>query len=50
MFGILKELFAFLIEKKKIWLFPLLLLLLLIGGLLIISQGSTLSPFIYTIF
>ncbi len=50
MFEIIKELFIFLIDKKKLWLFPLLLLLLLIGALLIVSQGSTLSPFIYTIF
>jgi hypothetical protein len=46
----LKELWAFLAERKKIWLLPIILVMLLIGGLLVFAQGSALAPFIYTIF
>lgn len=44
------ELWAFLRERKKFWLLPIILLMLLIGGLLILAQGSALAPFIYTLF
>lgn len=44
------ELWAFLRERKKFWLLPIILLTLLIGGLLILAQGSALAPFIYTLF
>ncbi len=50
MLDILKELFAFLIERKKFWLIPLVIAIVLIGVLLVVGQGTTLSPFIYTIF
>ena len=50
MLEILKELFTFLIEKKKFWLIPLVIAIVLIGVLFVVSQGTTLSPFIYTIF
>ena len=46
----LKEFWEFLIVRKKYWLFPILLVLVLFGGLIILSQGSALAPFIYTIF
>jgi|TARA_B110000438_G_C15497057_1_gene513992 hypothetical protein len=46
----LKEFFEFLKERKKYWLLPILLVLLLFGGLIILSQGSAIAPFIYTIF
>jgi hypothetical protein len=46
----LKELWAFLAERKKFWLLPIIIVSLLIGGLLIFAQGSSLAPFIYTIF
>jgi hypothetical protein len=45
-----KELFAFLKQRKKIWLYPVFALLLIFGGLLVISQGSAVAPFIYTLF
>ncbi len=48
--GFLKELWAFLGERKKFWLLPIILVMLLIGGLLVLAQGSALAPFIYTIF
>lgn len=45
-----KELWAFLRVRKKFWLLPILLALTLIGGLIILGQGSALAPFIYTLF
>ena len=46
----LKEFWEFLKFRKKYWLFPILLVLVLFGGLIILSQGSAVAPFIYTIF
>ena len=48
--GLIRELWAFMRVRKKFWLLPALLVLLLIGMLLILSQGSVLAPFIYTVF
>jgi hypothetical protein len=50
MFDIFKELMSFLIQRKKFWLIPLVFILVLLGAVLVVGQGSTLSPFIYTIF
>ena len=50
MLSLLRELSAFLRERKKFWLLPIIIVMLLIGGLLIFAQGSALAPFIYTIF
>jgi hypothetical protein len=46
----LSELWAFLRERKKFWLLPIIVMMLSIGGLLILAQGSALAPFIYTLF
>jgi len=46
----LKEFLEFLKVRKKYWLLPILLVLVLFGGLIILSQGSAIAPFIYTIF
>ena len=46
----LKELWNFLKVRKKFWLWPIILLLLMIGGLIVVSSGSSLTPFIYAIF
>ena len=46
----LKEFWEFLKVRKKYWLFPILIVLVLFGGLIILSQGSAVAPFIYTIF
>lgn len=46
----IKELWAFLRSRKKLWLMPLLLVLILLGGLLVVAQGSVFAPFIYTLF
>lgn len=46
----LRELMEFLLARKKYWLIPVVLLMVLFGGLLVMSQGSAVAPFIYTIF
>jgi hypothetical protein len=46
----LKEFWEFLIVRKKYWLLPILLVLVLFGGLIVLSQGTAVAPFIYTIF
>jgi len=46
----LKEFLEFLIVRKKYWLLPIILVLVLFGALIILSQGSAVAPFIYTIF
>ena len=46
----LKEFWSFLRIRKKYWLFPILLILVLFGGLIVLSQGSVVAPFIYAIF
>ena len=48
--SIIAELWQFVLERKKFWLLPLIVLMLLFGGLMILSQGSAIAPFIYTIF
>jgi competence protein ComGC len=50
MFDLLKDLWAFMKERKKFWLLPLIIVLLLLGGLLVLAQGSAIAPFIYTLF
>jgi hypothetical protein len=45
-----RELWGFLRVRKKLWLAPLLLIMVVIGGLLILAQGSVIAPFIYTLF
>ncbi len=46
----LKDLWAFLKVRKKFWLLPLIIVLLLFGVLIVLSSGSAIAPFIYTIF
>jgi len=48
--SILKELWQFLRVRKKWWLAPILIMLVLLGGLIVLTQGSALAPFIYAIF
>ncbi len=47
---LLRELWAFMRERKKWWLLPVIIVMLIVGGLLVAAQGSALAPFIYTIF
>lgn len=44
------ELWAFLRIRKKFWLLPLVVVLLAVGALIVLTQGSAIAPFIYTIF
>tara|TARA_A100001037_G_scaffold195206_2_gene174764 strand:+ start:1624 stop:1776 length:153 start_codon:yes stop_codon:yes gene_type:complete len=46
----LREFWLFLRVRKKYWLVPIMLMMLLFGGLVVLSQGSAVAPFIYTIF
>jgi hypothetical protein len=48
--ALFRELWAFMRVRKKFWLLPVLLVLFLLGTLLVLSHGSVLAPFIYTIF
>lgn len=48
--NIIKELIAYLRVRKKFWLLPILLVLFLLGGLIVVVQGSAVAPFIYTLF
>jgi hypothetical protein len=50
MLDLLQELAAYMSARKKWWLFPLLAVLLVFGGLLVLAQGSAVAPFIYPIF
>ena len=45
-----RDMFRFLIQRKKYWLVPMIVVLLVMGGLLVLAQGSVLAPFIYTLF
>ena len=46
----IKEFFEFLSIRKKYWLLPIIIILFVFGGLIVLSQGSAIAPFIYTIF
>ena len=48
--GFLKELWTFMRVRKKLWLLPFFVVMLLLGGLVVLTQGSAVAPFIYTIF
>ena len=50
MLELLGELWAFMRERKKFWLSPIILVMLLLGGLIVFTQGSAVAPFIYTLF
>ena len=44
------ELWAFMRERKKFWMLPIIIVLLLLGSLIVFTQGSAVAPFIYTLF
>jgi len=46
----IKELWNFMRVRKKFWLLPILLVMALFGALIVLSQGSAVAPFIYTLF
>ncbi len=45
-----KDLWDFMRERKKFWMAPIIIVLVLLGGLIILAQGSAIAPFIYTLF
>jgi uncharacterized protein DUF5989 len=50
MIGFFQELWAFMRHRKKYWLLPIILVLLGVGALIVLTQGSAIAPFIYTLF
>ncbi len=50
MIDFLRDFFAYLKERKKWWLIPVIAILLLFGALIVMSSGSAIAPFIYTLF
>lgn len=50
MLELLKDLWGFMKARKKFWLAPIIIMLLLLGILIVLSQGSAVAPFIYTLF
>jgi len=50
MFDLVKDLWEFIKERKVYWMAPVVIVLVLLGGLIILTQGSAVAPFIYTLF
>ncbi len=50
MFSFIVELWSFIRIRKKYWLVPVIVMLALFGGLIILTKGSAVAPFIYTLF
>lgn len=48
--SMIRELWEFMRVRKKFWLLPIILIMVLLGGLLVLAQGSAVAPFIYTLF
>jgi hypothetical protein len=48
--SIIKEFVSFVLARKKFWLIPSLIMMLVLGGLIVLTKGSAIAPFIYTIF
>lgn len=46
----IKELWAFIRTRKKYWLLPIIVFMVILGGLLVLTKGSVVAPFIYTLF
>ncbi len=50
MIELLRDLWLFMRVRKKFWLAPIVLILVLLGGLIVLAEGSAVAPFIYTLF
>ena len=50
MLDFLRDLWGFMRERKKFWLAPIVIVMVLLGVLIVVSQGSAVAPFIYTLF
>ncbi|MGQ0708555.1 MAG: DUF5989 family protein [Rhodoferax sp.] len=46
----IQEMWRFLKARKKLWLAPVIIVLVILGGLMVLAQGSVIAPFIYTLF
>lgn len=50
MLDFISDLWAFMRERKKFWLAPIILIMVVLGALIVLAQGSAVAPFIYTLF
>ncbi len=50
MLDLIKDLWGFMRERKKLWMAPIIVIMLLLGALIVMTQGSSVAPFIYTLF
>jgi hypothetical protein len=50
MIEFLKDLWGFMRERKKYWMAPIIVVMMVLGALIILTQGSAIAPFIYTLF
>ncbi len=50
MLGVIAELWRFMRVRKKFWLLPIIIVMLIFGALIVLTQGSAVAPFIYTVF
>ncbi len=50
MIEFLQDLWAFMRVRKKFWLAPIIIVMVLLGALIVLTQGSAVAPFIYTLF
>jgi hypothetical protein len=50
MLSLFSELWSFMRVRKKFWMLPIIIIMVVFGGLIVLTQGSAIAPFIYTIF
>ena len=50
MIDFLSDLWQYMRQRKKFWLAPIIIVMLILGGLIVLAQGSAVAPFIYTLF
>jgi hypothetical protein len=48
--GLMSEMWAFMKVRKKFWLLPIMIMMVIFGGLIVLTKGSAIAPFIYTLF
>jgi hypothetical protein len=50
MFGVLRDLWTYIHSQRKYWLMPIVVTMILVGGLVVLSKGSAVAPFLYALF
>ena len=50
MLSLFSELWSYMRVRKKFWMLPIIIIMVVFGGLIVLTQGSAIAPFIYTIF